>query len=920
MNQELETGNTESANLNQQIETLVNEKAILNEELGSLNEELGNLNEELNSLNGELAKGNTEISTLKEKLETAQHKIVNDEFAKYEEISVLEKKLKGEIADRDNKLKVEGTTIIGLKKEIIILKREVDKRMADYRKVNQERYDKDLQNKHLNKELAKGESEVNQLKQKIEKLNSDKSGLKKELDEAKSEKLDSEKSSLKQELDEAKSEITKLKQKLDEAKSENLNSDKSGLTQELDKAKSEITDLKQKVESLADNNRHLDWMVEELSASEAGLDSANKGLEQERNKLQHDLENEKDQQRAKDNEIETQYARIQEQTQTLEARNVDLARLLEGLANKDKDIDHANEANAKLEEQNEALEQRLRTVNGQVKGAEKQMWTLRTELNTLKPQHERMTKELQEKVDTLSMRVANQPKDKRNELKKEFAATLEAKKALELEVDMFRTQVAGLQQDMSNLNKKHKKAAKKLRKIHGYVDTDDEEAAGGKAGAAAETAATAGETAEAVGEQAATAGETAQITEKKADAVHKKADAVHKKADAAEEKAETSEEQIKTPHESPVEKQEAAGDVPTVDHLAVAQNHEPAVIVIEEPKLPSAEVEAKAETSQEKLKTPHENKVEKQEAAGDVPTADHLAVAQNHEPAVTVLEEPKLPSTEVEAKRQGPKPKFNLMDVEFFSFTGLHQGTGNSSGTEAETVINANALAKAEKPHKRIPQAEDPFTEARVPLKAPFDPDYDVSDSGSVGSTTELSTDNQTPRALRRPLGQEGVDSRRHSTATQLSVTNVEKWINRTSSYVDQNTQTDDGVLVKDVPTENGPVETPMVLVEDLWVPTENGPVEKPMVLMRDMGVQTEVETPKFRQTRRYLMMTSFVHLLLLLLYLGIFYFAWSSWTATRAERDLWTRTNSALTHRRLLVENGSYPPSAISEIFYRKM
>ena len=261
-------------------------------------------------------------------------------------------------------------------------------------------------------------------------------------------------------------------------------------------------------------------------------------------------------------------------------------------------------------------------------------------------------------------------------------------------------------------------------------------------------------------------------------------------------------------------------------------------------------------------------------------------------------------------------PLFGLTEAEFAKLT---RANGNLPGTtEAGTVANANASKKAEDPQKHITQLGDPFTKARKSRKAPakdFDPDYDVSDS-SVCSDTELSIDNQTPRALRRPLGQEGIESRRHSTATDLSVAKVDKWMKRTSTYMEKETQTQSMVLVEDMGVQTDCT----VLVEDMGVQTES------TVLVKDMGVQTEVvpvkmEAPTFRQSRGYLLMSSFIHLLMLFFYLGMCYLAWASWAATTAERDLWTRANSAVTHGHLLFENGSnYPPSAIDPIFYRKM
>ena len=409
----------------------------------------------------------------------------------------------------------------------------------------------------------------------------------------------------------------------------------------------------------------------------------------------------------------------------------------------------------------------------------------------------------------------------------------------------------------------------------------------------------------------------------------------------------------------------AAKNISTPEHVTFEQNGH-ALNMIMPPKLPNAKTAKEVPTAKEFTFQPlgpaltmnEEPKMSSAKTAKDVPTAKNFTF-QPLGPALTIDEEPKLPSAEVETE-----PLFVLTEKEIARLT---RATGVPlKKAESGTVIKANALEKVEAPPKQIPQTPNTFTKSHKSRKVTakdFDPDYDVSDS-SVCSDTELSIDNHTPRALRRPLGQEGIESRRHSTATDVSVAKVEKWIHRTRTYHDMETQTEDfGVqtdntsLVKDmglqkkstvlmdmgVQTDDVPVKMPngedlglqtksKVLVEDIGVQTEDVSVKMPNGT--DVGVKNDQEpkmknaseskmkeTRNFRQSRGYILFTSFSHLLLLLFYLGMCYITVSLMAATTAERDLWTSTNSAVTHNRLLFENTSnHPISAIDPMFYRKL
>ena len=838
LNQELEKGKTESANLRQQVKTLADEKASLSEEL---------------------AKGKTEISTLEEKLEKAEHKITNEEFDRLAEIS-------------------------GLKQKITGLNQQLDKRAAEIGTVQQTLTKKEMQNLNLNKELAKERTEINKLKQEIRKVNSE----------------------------------------------------KAGLSQELDKGKSEITNLKQEVKSLAEQKSDLERVTDTVAGNKSSLkervlelESMNKSLEQEGRKLKMELQREKDQRRGKDDHMETLEVTIQEQKQLLESQHARFQNTQEDLYEKRKSINFANEENTKLVKEMKTMEQRLKTQTGQVRGDGKKLQEVRNELKNLKEHHEKTMKDLQSNVARLTMRVQSQPKTEVNEMKKEFAATVEVNKRMEIEIDLLRTEMSGLEAELLKVQYRADRAQEKLRHYFGNKDTEKAEAAGEKTDAAGETTETAGkktevvrEKAEAAGEKTDTAGEKTDTAGEKTETAGKKTEVVGKKAEVAGEKTETDGKKA----EAVREKIEAAGEKPETAGKKTG-------VVGEKAEVAGAKAEAakeKPETAGEKIKTSHEDQIKQQKAASDAPTAEHLAVARNHEPAVAVIE-PKLPNAEAEAKGQESKTGlFELTKAEIAELTRLQRGNENTSGTtEAETVMNANALEKADDLRKQKSQAGDPFTEAHVSLKAPaelFDEDYDVS-SSSVCSNTELSIDNQTPRALRRPLGHEGIHSRRHSTATDLSVTKCERWIDRISNYVEKHTQTESMVLMEDMgmQTENVPAKLPigMMLGKGVGVQTEVVPIK--MQKGKESGVKKgsepkmKEETVKFRQTRRYLLMSSFIHLLMLLFYLGMCYLAWSSWAATTAERDLWTRTNSAVAHGARLFDNGSYPPSAISETFYRK-
>ena len=337
----------------------------------------------------------------------------------------------------------------------------------------------------------------------------------------------------------------------------------------------------------------------------------------------------------------------------------------------------------------------------------------------------------------------------------------------------------------------------------------------------------------------------------------------------------------------------------------------------------------KVETAGQKIEIPYETHVEQEGGPTDVPIVEQLAISVSNNPAVTVIEEPKLPNAEAEAKEQGS-------DAEISELTGPQWENGQTSkATEAGFVINTNALEKAEDHHTQNSQEADPFTEARVSVEHPAasrDRDHDDS-SSSVCSTTELSIDDRTPRALRRPLGQEGIYSRGQSTATDFSVAKCEKWIHRTSHYVEKSMQTDSVKLMEEMGVQTEPVPVKFLNGKKLSAEKDQArEVEKGSESSAGKDQDTDVEKgsepqskeeiPELHQPHWCCKIPSSLLLLMLLFYLGTCCLAWSSWSATTAERNLWTSANSALTHGALLHENGSWPQSALSHHFanYRKM
>ncbi len=476
--------------------------------------------------------------------------------------------------------------------------------------------------------------------------------------------------------------------------------------------------------------------------------------------------------------MEDLQAKNQEQKQSMESQNVHLRKLEQEVREKDRSIMYANEENIRLVAEAKTMQQKSKTQTGQVKGEAKKSAEAQRAIEVLKKDHDRTMKELQQNIQRLTMRLQTQPKNKLNEMKQEFAETLETNARMEIEIEILRTEMSGLEKELKKVQARADKAQEKL-KAQGSNNKDTK-------------------------------------------------------------KVEMDGEKVETTHEDPVAQEDGAKDVPTVEHLAISVSNESAATVSEEPKLPSAEAEAKGQESK----------------------------AENSE------------------------------------LTGPQWENGHTSeAAEAGTVIDANALKSADDPHKQKFQAVDPFTEAHVSEEHPAasrDKGYDDS-SSSVCSTTELSIDNRTPRALRRSLGQEGIQSRGQSTATDFSVTKCEKWIHRTSHYVENSMQTDSAMLMGEmgVQTEDGPVE----LSNEKKLSAENDQdpgVEKG----REPKVKGEIKIP------------SFLVLLMLLFYLGICYLSWSSWSATTAERNLWVTSNSALTHGALLHKNGSWPPSALRKEF----
>ena len=922
MNQELEKRETNIANLNQQVKTLVDEKAALSEEF---------------------AKSNTEISTLKEKLETAEHKITNDEFANLGEIGALKTKLK----DEEDK-------ITGLKKDITCLNKELNRRLTQMSTYSRTCKEKDVKIASLTKDLAKERTDIITLKRDINTLNT-------------------EQTRLTDELEKAQSEITKLTQ---EAKT--LADQKSN---ELENAKIEINKLNKEVKTLADQKSELQRAAGGTTNQQKkvlDLEDMNKTLDQEVKKWRNALHKEINKQRPKDDFTEKLEADLKAAKDLLEAQKTRYQNATNEVYEKRAAINHANEEVKKLTDKVTELEKTKSTQTGQIRGEVAKQNKLTAEMEAMKTAYEKDTAAMTQKVATLTWRIQSQPGTKMNDLKAQLAEEREANAEKDTECMMLRDEITGLQGQMNKLQKKVDLQQKKLRKLYGHIDqtgTDELEAAKDDE------------------EQAGEAGKQGATAEEKVEPAAEKAEATEENAEKAEEKVETVEKKITPALEKEIEQEKAANDVPTAENPAVAAKHEPTVTTSEQPVLSSAEVEvktpseipiaakhvttaedravieehepaiatidnSKSPSAEVEVKTSDGNQDGKQEAAKDVPTAEYVAIAEKHEPtvavtqnsklpsteakvkapqgykdneqegprdvpnagqvdvaenhetAITVTEEPKLSTTEVEAEGQGFKAGlFQLTKAEIYELTRTTRQSGKTSRTtEAATVMDANAPEQAKDPHKQVSQAGDPFTEADVSHNATtqtYDPDYDVSDS-SVSSDKPVSIDNQTPRALRRPLGQEGIRSRRHSTATDLSVAKVEDWIHRTSTYVEKETQTES-----------------MVLMEDMGVQTDVVPMKLPIGMKRGMkkGSEPQIkgEKPNFRQSRGYLLFQALIHLFLILLFLGMFSLAWWSYAKTSAERNLWANANSAVLHGRKLYENGSYGISAIDPQFYRK-
>ena len=679
-----------------------------------------------------------------------------------------------------------------------------------------------------------------------------------ELDEAKTEITN-----LKHEN--AKDEIANLKQKLDDAES-NVTS----LSLELDKAKTEITNLKHDVWKQGKERSEMERVAitatnensslnKQVAASEFTIEK----LEREQKKLKKELKEGKDQRRGKNDEMEDLEATVQEQKQSMESQNVLIKNLRQEVHDKDRGISYANGEHEKLVREIEILQQRSKTQTGQVKGEGKKLADAQKEIKHLNEKHEKSMKELKQHVERLTMRVQTQPKTEFTEIKRLYAESLEHNTRLENDIEILRIQVLGLEDELRKVQTRADKAQEKLKKW------------------------------------------------------------AHAK------RAETAGEEIKNSHETPVKQQEGATDVPTVEHIAVSMSDEP---------------------------------------------------------GVTVVEEPKLPSADAEAKKQGS-------DAEIPELTGQQEENGETfEATDADAIANANTLEKAEDHHKEESQEVDPFTEAHVSVERPATPrDKDHDDScSSVCSTTELSIDNRTPRALRRTLGQEGIQSRAQSTATDFSINKCEHWIHRTSDYVDKGMQTEpepvklmenmgmqtDPVSVKlkedtgfqtdpeprklmlNWGTQTDPV--PVKLMENMGTQTdpeppklmlnwgtqtdpeprrlmENSGTQTDPVLvtsMEDMGVQTDhgpegenggdqkskAKSSETHQTRLCCKILSFLLLLMVLFTLGVCYCAWSSWSATVTERNLWLYANSARTHGAMLHKNGRRTISALDPIFQQKM
>ena len=697
----------------------------------------------------------------------------------------------------------------------------------------------------------------------------------------------------------------------------------------------------------------------QVSADEHTIKQLNKEVKKLEKKL---IDKEKDQRLGNNDELEGLQAVIEDQRKELESKDVLLNERQQEVREKDGNINYANAENERLVKQIQTLEQNRKTQTGQVKGVSKKWEDSKMEITRLNKEHDKIIKELQQSIATLTMRVEKQPKDRLFEMKAEFAATLEANARIESELETLRTEMSGLEAELNKTQIRADKAQEKLRKwVANIKDTKKEETAGEKIETPGEQEGGAADQVETIGEKIKIPHETpieqeggaTDKVETSGEKIKIRPETPVKEEEGATDKVDTTGEKTEIPLDTAVKQVEGATNMPTVEHLAGSVNNEPDVTVSQEPKLPSADVEAKeqgsksdvskVDTTGEKIEVPLEIPVEQVEGATDVPFVEHIAESLSNEPGVTVSQEPKLPSADVEAKEQGLKA-----DVSELTEPQWQNGQ-TSEATEAGAVINANALEKAEDQHKEDSwrkqpftraltrfedrhkeesrdtdpfskaleraqdhrkeesQGADPFTEAHVYLEPPTTPrDREHDDSSSVCSTTELSIDDRTPRALRRTLGQEGIQSRAQSTATDLSVVKCDEWVQRTNIYVGT------GVQTEDVPAKL--MANKGVQAEDLPVKLPNGGELSPE------EDQSKGKSPEPHQFRWGCNMPNFLFVLMLLLYLTICYLKWSSWAATRAERNLWITTNSAQTHGALLHQHGGWPPSALDDCFRHKM
>ena len=512
---------------------------------------------------------------------------------------------------------------------------------------------------------------------------------------------------------------------------------------ELDKAKADFAKLKSECLRHVKEKSELDKTVntltidnsslkKQVSASEFTIEK----LEKLERKLRRELKEAKDEQNGNNGDIDGLQGMIQDQAQSLESKNVLLNKLQKDILDKDLSINHANEENERLTKVIKTMEQRSKTQTGQVKGDAKKLAATESELKRLEKQHEKAMTDLQKEVQRLNMRVQNQPKSAIFQMKAEFAETQKVNARMENEIEVLRTEMSGLEKELHKVQTRADKAQEKLKNW----------------------------------------GEKAKDTQK----------------------VETAHENTEIPLEIPVKQEEGTTDVPTVEHLATSVSNEPGVTVAEEDK--------------------HEKKF------GGLLGYLHPD-----------KREPKLPSADAEAKGQGSKA-----DISKLREPKQENGQISLNFSSALASITARASV-ASGHHKPGIQKADPFTEAHVSLErptTPHDKEHDDSNS-SVCSTTELSVDNRTPRALRRTLGQEGIQSRAPSTATDVSVTKCNEWVLRTANYVEKGMQTERLSLVKKMSVQMKLV--PVDLMENMGVQTDPIPEKLiPEKLMENVGVQTD--------------------------------------------------------------------------------